>query len=53
MTTHIKIGCVASTDPAHMARAAGANALGLVAAIPSRPWLAVRGAAGLQNKENP
>ena len=37
MTVHIKICCVASIDEARMAAAAGANALGLVAAMPSGP----------------
>ena len=37
MTTHIKICCIASMDEARMAMAAGADALGLVAAMPSGP----------------
>lgn len=37
MRTRIKVCCIGSTDEAEVAIAAGADALGLVAAMPSGP----------------
>jgi phosphoribosylanthranilate isomerase len=37
MSVVIKVGCIASVAQAHMAVAAGADALGLVSAMPSGP----------------